>query len=294
MTQTLLKLADRIDPKIGVYITRMDVSALAAAERADAAFAVGMDRGPLQGIPLGLKDILSTYDAPTTAQSLTMDPAWSAQGDGPAVARLRANGAVIVGKNSTMEFANGLPDRDKPFPVPRNPWNPEYWTGGSSSGTGAGIAAGLFYGGLGTDTGGSVRFPSAFCGITGLKPTYGRVPKSGCTQNGFSLDHIGPMARSAWDVAALLEAIAGYDPTDPTSSKHPAEPYTAALTGDISGLRIGVLREHHTRNVEGVLPETVERFEASVQALGPPLDHRLISRACQFASSVMRVSTQSE
>lgn len=268
LTKAVLARADALDPKLGVFITRMDETALAAAGRADASFKMGMDRGPLQGIPLGLKDILSTDDAPTTAQSLCMDPKWGEQGDGPAVARLRAAGAVIVGKNTTMEFANGMPDSEKPFPIPRNPWNTNHWTGGSSSGTGAGISAGLFLGGLGTDTGGSVRFPAAYCGITGLKQTFGIVPKSGCTQNGFSLDHIGPMARSAWDVAALLEIIAGQDPTDATMTAQPFEKnYVAALNGDISGLRVGVLREHHTRGVEGVIPETIERFESAVQAL---------------------------
>jgi aspartyl-tRNA(Asn)/glutamyl-tRNA(Gln) amidotransferase subunit A len=267
LMQAMLSRADVLDPQLGVNITRMDDTALAAAERADAAFAVGVDRGPLQGMPLGLKDILATDDAPTTAQSLTMDPVWSAQGDGPAVARLRAARAVIVSKNTTMEFANGLPDAEKPFPVPRNPWNPDYWTGGSSSGTGAGIAAGMFYGGLGTDTDGSIRFPAAYCGVTGLKQTYGRVPRSGCTQNGFSLDHVGPMARSAWDCAALLRVIAGPHATDPTSLDVPVDDYVGALTGTLTGLRIGVLREHHNRGVDGVPQATVDTFEGAVGVL---------------------------
>ena len=267
LTQAALKRADALDPLLGVTLIRMDDAALAAAERADASFAVGMDRGPLQGIPLGLKDILSTSDAPTTAQSLTMDPQWSAQGDGPAVARLRAAGAVLVSKNTTMEFANGLPDDQKPFPVPRNPWNPEHWTGGSSSGTASGIATGMFYGGLGTDTGGSIRFPAAYCGVSGLKQTYGRVPRSGCTQNGFSLDHVGPMARSAWDCAALLQVIAGADATDPSTLDVPVGDYLTGLTGDVAGLRVGVLREHHTRGVDGVPVETVDRFEDAIGVL---------------------------
>ena len=189
----------------------MDASALDEARQADADFANGIDRGPLQGIPLGIKDIIATDNAPTTAQSLVLDPTWGDQGDAPVVARLRAAGAVITGKTSTMEFATGLPDADKPFPVPRNPWNTDHWPGGSSSGTGAGVAAGLFLGGLGTDTGGSIRGPAAYCAISGLKPTFGRVPKSGCVPLGYSLDHIGPMARSARDCAAMLQIIAGYD-----------------------------------------------------------------------------------
>jgi aspartyl-tRNA(Asn)/glutamyl-tRNA(Gln) amidotransferase subunit A len=245
--------ADKLDPQLGVYLTRFADGAAAAAEKADRELAAGIDRGPLHGIPLGIKDILATKGWVTTAQSLVHESAWWRDQDAPVVARLRAAGAVITGKTSTMEYAIGLPDPDKPFPVPRNPWNPATWTGGSSSGTGAGVAAGLFLGGLGTDTGGSVRIPAAYCGITGLKPTYGLVPRAGCLPLGFSLDHIGPMARSALDCALMLSVMAGHDPRDPAALDLPApggpagEPgtrpdYAGALTGDLSGLRIGVER----------------------------------------------------
>jgi len=267
LTTALLERADKLDPLLGVYITRMDESALRAARRADAQFELGIDRGPLQGIPVGLKDILSTDDAPTTAQSLVMDPTWSEQGDAVVVSRLREAGAVIIGKTTTMEFACGQPDPEKPFPIPKNPWNPEYWTGGSSSGTAGGIAAGLFLGGLGTDTGGSVRGPSAFCGISGIRQTYGRVPKSGCTQNGFSLDTVGPMARTVRDVAILLQVIAGAHHTDITSIRKPVPNYQAALTGDLTGMRIGIVREGFTRNNDKVLPETVKAFDDAGRVL---------------------------
>ena len=124
-------------------------------------------------MPIGVKDILATREGPTTAQSLILDPGWGDQPEGPVVSRLRDAGAIVMGKTTTMEFAIGYPDRSKPFPVPRNPWNPDHWTGGSSSGTGGGIAAGLFPTGLGTDTGGSIRIPAAYCGVSGHKPTYG-------------------------------------------------------------------------------------------------------------------------
>ncbi len=162
LTQAVFERADRLDPKLGVYLQRMDASALDEARQADADLANGVDRGPLQGIPLGIKDIIATDNASTTAQSLILDPTWGDQGDAPVVARLRAAGAVITGKTTTMEFATGLPDADKPFPIPRNPWNADHWPGGSSSGTGAGVAAGLFLGGLGTDTGGSIRGPASY------------------------------------------------------------------------------------------------------------------------------------
>jgi aspartyl-tRNA(Asn)/glutamyl-tRNA(Gln) amidotransferase subunit A len=153
---------------------------------------------------------------------------------------------VITGKVTTMEFACGAPDPAKPFPFPRNPWNPATWPGGSSSGTGNGIAAGFFLAGLGTDTGGSIRLPAAFCGITGLMPTFGRVPKSGCVPLGNSLDHVGPMGRTAADCAAMLQVLAGYDVTDPDSSNRPVPNYAESLRiGSLRPLRIGVDRVHH-------------------------------------------------
>lgn len=258
--------ADRLDDELGVYIRRMDDTALAAAAQADADFAAGVDRGPLQGIPMGIKDILSTDDAPTTGQSLILDPVWGDQGDGPVVKRLRDAGAIIVGKTSTMEFAIGLPDERKPFPVPRNPWNSEHWTGGSSSGTGSGVATGMFLGGIGTDTGGSIRSPSAWNGISGIKATYGRVPKNGCTQNGFSLDHIGPMARSSWDCAAMLQVIAGHDPGDATSARHPVPDYLSMLDGSLEGVRVGVERAYHL-DPETVEPGVLSLFEESLDTL---------------------------
>jgi aspartyl-tRNA(Asn)/glutamyl-tRNA(Gln) amidotransferase subunit A len=266
LTQTMFARADRLDATLGVYLKRMDESALQEATQADADFAAGVDRGPLQGIPLGIKDIIATDNAPTTAQSLVLDPAWGDQGDAPVVARLRAAGAVITGKTSTMEFATGLPDPAKPFPMPRNPWNTDHWPGGSSSGTGAGVAAGLFLGGLGTDTGGSIRGPAAYCAISGLKPTFGRVPKSGCVPLGFSLDHIGPMARSARDCAAMLQVLAGYDASDPTCKNVPVPDYLVTMLGEVTGMKIAVEREHHTR-VAGILPEAVDVFERAVSVL---------------------------
>jgi len=227
--------------RLGIYVARFDEPARAAALGAEAAYAAGGEPLVLQGIPLGVKDNVATIDGPTTAQSLVLDPAWAEeQGDATAVARLRAAGGIVCGKNTTMEFATGIPDPSKPFPLPRNPWNAEHWAGGSSSGTASGVSVGAFLGGLGTDTGGSVRIPAAYCGITGLKPTFGRVPKSGVVPFSHSLDHVGPMARTARDCALLLGVLAGHDPRDLTSVDEPVEDYVAALTGDVSDLRIGV------------------------------------------------------
>lgn len=265
LTQTALARADALDSRLGAYLARFDETALESAARADAELAAGTDRGPLHGIPFGVKDILASSEGPTTGQSLVLDPAWGEGRDAVTVARVKAAGAVITGKLTTMEFACGLPDPDKPFPFPRNPWNPETWPGGSSSGTGAAVAAGMIWAGFGTDTGGSIRIPAAFCGVSGLMPTYGRVPKSGCVPLGYSLDHIGPLARSARDCAAVLGVIAGYDPTDPTCVDRPVEDWSAALTGDLTGLRLGVDRVHHLP--EGVDPAVAANLDAAVAVL---------------------------
>lgn len=242
LVQAYQAAADALDPQLGTYLARFDEAALIAAADADAELAAGKDRGPLHGIPLGIKDIIATEEGPTTAQSLVLDPAWGAGGDAPVVTRLRQAGALVMGKTSTMEFAIGGPDRSKPFPLPRNPWDTGRWTGGSSSGTGNGVAAGLFPAGLGSDTGGSIRLPAAYNGVTGHKQTFGLVPKSGVVPLGFSYDHVGPLARSARDCAALMAVIAGPHPDDPTTARAPRLDYGAGLGRGVDGLRLGVAR----------------------------------------------------
>lgn len=238
-----IAVADEHDAAVGTFIVRYNDQAMAAAEAADADFAQGVDKGPMQGIPLGIKDIISTQEGPSTAQSLVLDPQWGLDlGDAVVVSRLRAAGGVIMGKLTTCEFAIGMPDFERPFPIPRNPWDLECWPGGSSSGSGSGVATGMVLGALGTDTGGSIRIPAAYCGVSGLMPTFGRVPKSGCAPLGYSLDHIGPLTRTARDAALMLQALAGPDDSDPGSVAEPVPDYLAALTGDLTGLRIGVQR----------------------------------------------------
>ena len=238
-----IALADTYDEAVGTFIVRYTEQALMAAEAADAAFASGIDKGFLQGIPLGIKDIITTKEGPSTAQSLVLDPQWGLDlGDAVVVSRLREAGALIMGKLTTSEFAIGTPDFDRPFPIPRNPWNLDYWPGGSSSGSGSGVASGMVLGALGTDTGGSIRMPASFCGICGLMPTFGRVPKSGCVPLGYSLDHIGPLTRTARDAALMLSVIAGVDASDPCSVDLSVPDYLGELTGDLSALKIGVQR----------------------------------------------------
>lgn len=241
LVEDALSACDDRGDELGVFVSRFQDSAREAARRADAERAAGNNRGPLHGIPIGIKDIIATQEGPSTAQSTVLDPDWpGGRDDAPVVARLRESGAVIVGKTTTFEYAIGFPDPDKMFPIPRNPWNLECSPGGSSSGTAAGVVSGMFLGGLGTDTGGSIRMPAAFCGVSGLKATFGRVPKSGCVPLGYTLDHIGPMARSARDCAIMLDVLAGPDASDFYSADVPTEGYFDSIGTDLTGLRIGV------------------------------------------------------
>jgi aspartyl-tRNA(Asn)/glutamyl-tRNA(Gln) amidotransferase subunit A len=233
--------ADAVDDAVGVYIHRFDDNARAAAAEVDSRIARGDELRPLDGIPIGMKDILADSQGPTTAQSLVLDQAWSeTAGDAVVVRRLKEAGAIITGKLTTMEFAIGTPDPSKPFPIPRNAWDQELWAGGSSSGSASGVASGVFLGAIGTDTAGSIRIPAAFNGVTGLKATFGRVPKSGVVPLAYTLDHIGPLTRSTRDAAIMLQAIAGADPSDPYTSDVPVEDYVAAVGRGVAGMRIGV------------------------------------------------------
>ena len=239
LVRDAIAVADLYDKPVGVFIDRYLDRAMTAAQLADDVLASGDPVGPLTGIPLGIKDIISTSDGPTTCQSLVHDPD-SFTTDAVVVDRLKAAGGIVMGKLSTCEFAIGAPDATKPFPIPRNAGSLDHWAGGSSSGSGSSVALGAVYGALGTDTGGSIRLPSAYCGITGLMPTFGRVPKSGCAPLGYSLDHIGPMARSAADCALMFDVMAGPDASDLTTLDVPVPSYTEALTGDLTGVRVGV------------------------------------------------------
>jgi len=240
LTEAMLARAHMAQEALGAFVVITHETARAAARAADAAFAAGVDRGPLQGVSLGIKDLLATQDAPTTANSRVLDPAWGQWADATVVRKLRAAGAVFIGKLVLSEYAIGWPDPATGFPVPRNPWDPARFPGGSSSGTGVAVAAGLILGGLGSDTGGSVRGPASFCGISGLKVTFGRVSKEGAVPLSYTLDTVGPMARTARDCALMMDVMAGYDPADPSSANVPVPQYAATLTGSLAGVRIGV------------------------------------------------------
>ncbi|MEH6378504.1 amidase [Streptomyces sp. KLMMK] len=283
LTEAAVAAAERADGSLGVYVTRFVEQARAAARRADEELARGLDRGPLHGIPFGVKDTIAVADGPTTAQSLVHDRDWWAGRDAPVVARLRAAGAVITGKTTAMEFGCGLPEEDKPFPLPRNPWRSESWAGGSSSGSASGVVAGMFLAGLGSDTGGSIRMPAAFCGVSGLMPTYGRVPVAGCVPLAYSLDRVGPLARSARDCAAVLGVIAGeHDGAGASVHASVGASFHASLddTGSgegLDGLRIGVVREHHLpADGDPSLPGTFDEAVSVLAGLGAvPVESRL-------------------
>jgi aspartyl-tRNA(Asn)/glutamyl-tRNA(Gln) amidotransferase subunit A len=241
LTTAVMARADSVDSDLGSYVVRFD-DALDRAREADLWFARGIDRSMFQGVPIGLKDVIAFDRGPTRANSRILDPDWPEGGQGQVAMRLEQAGAVIVGKQTTFEFATGYPDPAKTSAIPRNPWDLNRTAGGSSSGTASAVGAGLALGGVGTDTGGSIRVPSAYCGVTGLKTTYGLVPKSGCVPLVFSLDSVGPIGRSARDCAGLLAVIAGHDPGDVASVGRPPDDYLGALVGDLRGVTVGLVQ----------------------------------------------------
>ena len=244
LTEAFLKRIESVDPKLNAYVTVTGERALDDARTAEQEIAAGGYKGPLHGIPIALKDIYDTAGIRTTGQSqLHVDRI--PDRDSRTAALLRAAGTVMLGKLTTHEFAFGGPSWDLPFPPARNPWDTECFTGGSSSGSGAAAAAGLAMGTLGSDTAGSIRMPAFFCGISGLKPTYGRVSRRGVVPLAYSLDHCGPMTWTARDAALMLQAIAGYDAEDPGAFDHPVPDYAAGLTGDIQGVKVGLIRHFY-------------------------------------------------
>jgi len=242
--QSRLTRIERLDCQLHSFIRVLGDEALAAARSAEVESMAGRWRGPLHGIPIGLKDIYETEGIPTTGHSKVMIDHVPRE-DATSVRRLTEAGAIVVGKLATHEFAFGGPSFDLPWPPARNPWDTSRFTGGSSSGTGAAVAAGLILGGTGSDTGGSIRGPAAFCGLAGLKPSYGRISRAGILPLAFSLDHAGPMTWTAEDCAIMLQAMAGHDSGDPASADRPVPDYRASLSGEVKGLRIGLIRHFY-------------------------------------------------
>jgi aspartyl-tRNA(Asn)/glutamyl-tRNA(Gln) amidotransferase subunit A len=258
VTRSLLERISEKNRELNAYITVLEEEALAQARRADRRFAEEDFRSPLCGIPLGIKDNMSTRGVRTTCASRMLErfvPPY----DATIVRRLREAGAVFLGKTNMDEFAMGSSTEHSLFGPCRNPRDPERVPGGSSGGSACAVAADLCIAALGSDTGGSIRLPAAYCGVVGMKPTYGRVSRFGLVAFASSLDQIGPIAKTVYDCSLLLQAVCGYDPQDSTSVDRPVPDFTAFLDGDIRGLRIGIPKEYFIEGMDREVEELVQK-----------------------------------
>ena len=264
LTRAFLDRIELLNQDLNAFITVMGGQVVERARRAEEAVRAGKQVGILHGVPVAVKDIIYTKDVLTSAGSRVLSDHVPRE-DSTIVRRLEEAGALLLGKLNLSEFAIGG-TVDHPYGTPRNPWNTGHTPGGSSSGSAVAVAAGLCAGALGSDTGGSVRGPSAFCGVVGLRPTYGRVTRHGVVPVSNSMDTVGPMTRTVEDCALMLQAIAGHDGRDPTSSSRPVPSYTESLRDGVRGLRVGVPIE--TLDFEGLHDEVRTSFEGAVEVLG--------------------------
>ncbi len=265
LTQAYLDRIEQLNPQLDAFITKTGEQGLEQAKAMEAEITAGHYRGPMHGIPFGLKDIYDTKGILTSAHSKTRIDHVPTE-DATTTAKLYEAGAILLGKLATHEYAHGGPSFDLPWPPARNPWNRQHFTGGSSSGSAAAVAAGFMPMAMGSDTGGSIRGPAALCGLVGLKPTYGLVSRAGVIANSFSYDHAGPLTWTVADAAIALQTLVGYDGRDPASARVGIPDYGAAMTGDIRGLRVGVVRHFHASNANAN-SEPVAAFEAALDVL---------------------------
>ena len=270
LTQAYLDRIGALDSRVNSYITVTGDLAMERARQAEAEIAAGQNRGPLHGIPIALKDLYNTAGIPTTGGSKILAEHVPDE-DCPAAAKLGEAGAVLLGKLNMHEFAFGITNNNQHYGPARNPWNTDCVTGGSSGGSGAAMAASLCAATLGSDTGGSIRIPAAFCGIVGLKPTYGRVSKRDVLPLSTSLDTVGPMTRSVADAAIVLQAIAGYDALDPNCVDAPIPNYLSEMAAGANGLRVGVVRGDYRLPMDDELERAVEAAFVQLGGLGATL-----------------------
>jgi amidase len=268
VTQAQLERIDALDDQLHAYVTVTAQRALERAKEAELEIGRSGSRGPLHGVPIALKDLCATRGVRTTAGTRILRD-WVPDEDACVVERLEAAGAIVLGKLQMTEgaFSSHHPDVTPPI----NPWDASSWTGISSSGSGVATAAGLCFASLGTDTGGSIRFPSASCGLAGIKPTYGRVSRHGVVDLSASLDHVGPMARSVADAAHVRAVIAGVDPRDPTSLRAPVPDYAAELGRDLAGLRIGIDEAYCREDADSEMADAVLETAAAFRSAGAEL-----------------------
>ena len=264
-TQALLDRTEKLDPRYHAYIKLTPERAMEAARRAEREVTAGTPRGPLHGVPYGLKDIIDVAGLPTTGHSKVLIDNVAAA-NAVVTERLEAAGGILMGKLATHEFAIGGPSFDLPWPPAVNPWGGNHFPGGSSSGSGVALAAGLVPAALGTDTGGSVRNPASLCGITGMKPTYGLVSRRGVFPLAYSLDHVGPMTRDVRDNALLLQVLAGYDAEDPGSANVLIPDYSADLERGVKGLRIALVRHFYAEDMQAD-GEQLQAIDAGAEVL---------------------------
>jgi aspartyl-tRNA(Asn)/glutamyl-tRNA(Gln) amidotransferase subunit A len=283
LTQAYLSRIAAVDAQLHAYITLTADFALAQARQAETEIAAGHYKGPMHGIPIALKDIYCTKGILTTCHSRTRAE-YVPDFDATTVSKLYEHGAILLGKLATHEFAHGGPSFDLPWPAARNPWKLEHATGGSSSGSGAAVAAGLAAGAMGSDTGGSIRNPAALCGLVGLKPTYGLVSRAGVYTNSFSYDTAGPLAWTVEDCAMMLQAIAGHDPKDPATAPYPAADFGAELFAGIKGMRIGVLRHLYETDIKTAdsVKIALEAAYDVLRGLGAELEDAHIAHAHDY------------
>ena len=270
LTRATLARIERYNGRLNAYLTVTADQALRQATEAEREIATGGHRGPLHGIPFALKDLFATKGIRTTAGSKIL-ATWLPPADATVVARLRQAGAIIVGKTHMHEFAYGVTNESPHYGPARNPWDPGRIPGGSSGGSAAALAAGLCAGTLGTDTGGSIRIPAGLCGLVGLKPTYGRVSRHGVVPLCWSLDHVGPLARTAADAAIILQAIAGHDPKDPASANEPVPEFSAGIGQGVRGLALGVPREFFFDRLDTEVRAAMEGALKALEGLGARL-----------------------
>jgi len=256
LARDVIERIQSVEPRVRAYLAVTDRLALEMAEAADRRLAAGENVGPLTGVPIAIKDNMCTFGAPTTCASKILRD-FVAPYEATVVERLRRAGAVFVGKTNLDEFAMGSSTENSGFHVTCNPWDVERVPGGSSGGSAAAVAADECIAALGSDTGGSIRQPAAFCGVVGLKPTYGRVSRYGLVAFASSLDQIGPITKTVEDAAILLNVIAGHDPADTTSADVPIPDYTAALGRDVRGLKIGVPKEYFVEGMDRAIEAAV-------------------------------------
>jgi aspartyl-tRNA(Asn)/glutamyl-tRNA(Gln) amidotransferase subunit A len=271
VTEAYLARIESLDAKLGAYLTVTGDEARAAARASEARHRAGRPLSPLDGAPIALKDVFCTRGVRTTCGSRILER-YVPPYDATMVARLRAAGAVILGKTNMDEFAMGSSTEHSAFQLTRNPWDLARVPGGSSGGSAAAVAGGLAAGSFGTDTGGSVRQPAAFCGVVGLKPTYGRVSRYGLIAFASSLDHVAPFGLDIRDTALLLGAVAGHDPLDATSVDAPVPDYVAALAVGVKGLRIGVPDEYFGEGLDGEIERAVRAGIDVLRGLGASVE----------------------